>query len=231
MWRLLGVAVLAAAVDASAPCCKISALKVTSKGQWVDDATFSTCALAPLDDYDFSVNPGAATTAWTAGGASTPLWLSFAGDSQLRIEFWRLVSMLGGTQYAVSDNFAKIAFNISSDDAQKRVKKDQDPVTVEAKYMDYKFCCRRLGRPDTCGIEIGGDNVTRLHAGFRKVEFWVESFVDFRDLGAATSSFLADNPRGVCVTWKMIAYPALNIVQPLVDAQLVNSVVKVRGAG
>ena len=71
----------------------------------------------------------------------------------------------------VTDNFARIAFNISSGSAQTLVKRDQDPVTIEAKYMDYKFCCGTLGDRSTCGIQIGGDGVTKIHAGFRKVGF------------------------------------------------------------
>ena len=42
-------------------------------------------------------------------------------------------------------------------------------VTVEAKYMDYQFCCAHLGKPTSCRIHVGGDGTTRLHASFRKV--------------------------------------------------------------
>ena len=151
-------------------CCSVRSLQLTSKAQWRDDGPDSPCEMAPLEHFDVTVDAARATAAWSARGPpGAPIWLSFAGDSQLRIQFWRLVAMLGGTEYSVSPNFAKIAFNISDAGGQQRVRKDQDPVTVEAKYMDYKFCCETLGRPDSCSIEIGGDAVTKLHAGFRKV--------------------------------------------------------------
>ncbi len=60
------------------------------------------------------------------------------------------------------------------------------------------------------------------------MDYWVESYVDFKDLGQAASTFLAHHRNGVCVTWKMIAYPALTILQPLLDSQLIESAIKVR---
>jgi hypothetical protein len=127
MAALLLVAVLGGAVA----CCSVKQLRVSPNGD-VDEQG-SGCAMDPLESF-------ADSAAWRGG---RPVWLSFAGDSQLRIEFWRLVAMLGRDQYTVTPNFAKIAFNISAAGSQQLVKKDQDPVTVEAKYMDYRFCCRR----------------------------------------------------------------------------------------
>lgn len=59
---------------------------------------------------------------------------------------------------------------------------DGDPVTVEAKYMDYRFCCASPSNPASCHIETGGDNVTKLHAGYRKVNYWVSQYTGERRL-------------------------------------------------
>jgi hypothetical protein len=181
----------------------------------------STCDLSPLTSWDPSRTDDAISN-WflpaAAGSKPNPTWIAFAGDSETRYEFWRLVKMIGRGDYTVSDNFARVAFNVSLNKA--KVEKDQDPVTVEAKFMDYKFCCADPAKPSSCHIETGGDNVTRIHASFRKVNDWLAKNVDFNDVGQATSSFLAAHRAGLCITWKMLAFPGPIIVSQVLQSHL-----------
>ncbi len=135
-------------VSAGGTCCSTHDVEVDSKGKVL--ATNGGCsALQPLAAWDPAVGGEAAIANWWPNGnRKGSSWIAFAGDSETRYEFWRLVKMLGRSEYTVSDNFARVAYNVSANKA--KVEKDQDPVTVEAKYMDYKFCCSNPSTPSTC---------------------------------------------------------------------------------
>ena len=216
---LLGAVGIAAA--ASAACCSTHSITVDQKGKVV--STGDTCDLQPLNSWDPTESgEDAISQWWPAGKRDGPSWIAFAGDSETRYEFWRLVKMVGRGEYTVSDNFARVAFNVSRNKA--KVEKDQDPVTVEAKFMDYKFCCRDASQPGTCHIETGGDNITRIHASFRKISGWLDKNTDFNDLGRATSTYLTQNANGLCITWKMVAFPGPVIVSQVLESHLSGTV-------
>ncbi len=90
---LLLLFVAAGVAGQSTTCCNLKAARVTAKGAW--EGGGPPCSFTPLSAFDVAASSGAAA-AWT-GANGGPLWLSFAGDSQLRIQFWRLVRarMLG----------------------------------------------------------------------------------------------------------------------------------------
>jgi hypothetical protein len=69
-------------------------------------------------------------------------------------------------------------------------------------------------------IETGGDNVTRIHASFRKVSSWLDKNTDFNDLGRATSRYLVEHPNALCITWKMVAFPGPVIVSQVLESHL-----------
>jgi hypothetical protein len=82
----------------------------------------------------------------------------------------------------------------------------------------------RVGTVTTAAVHT----TPHRHRHHTQVDYWVESYTDFRDLGSATSQFLQEHPRGVCVTWKMIAFPARHVVEPLINSQLVLPAIKVQ---
>jgi hypothetical protein len=215
---LLGLCT-SAVTGSGGKCCSTHSLDIDAKG---DVSGTGGCDLQPLSTWD-TLKSADAAAAWKTS-TGDPLWIAFAGDSETRYEFWRLVKMVGRRNYTVSDNFARVAFNVSSKGTQAKVEKDQDPVTVEAKFMDYKFCCTSASEPASCRLETGGDNITKYHASFRKVNNWIDQNTDFTDVGSATSAFLSRNSNGMCITWKMVAYPGPLIVKSVLRYHLAGSV-------
>jgi hypothetical protein len=87
----------------------------------------------------------------------------------------------------------------------------------------------RLGFERIRRLETGGDNVTRVHASFRKISSWLDKNTDFSDLGKATSGFLSTHPNALCITWKMVAFPGPLIVSQVLESHLAGAVqVRVR---
>jgi hypothetical protein len=117
---LLVSAAVAAAVSAVAPCCSTHDIEVDSKGK-VKSLGGGCSGLQPLSNWNPAVNGTSAVDAWWPGGKRMgPSWIAFAGDSETRYEFWRLVKIVGQNQYSVSDNFARVAFNVSANMAKVR---------------------------------------------------------------------------------------------------------------
>ena len=125
---LVTAAVAAVAASGAAPCCSTHDIEVDRKGK-VTALGGGCTGLQPLANWNPSLNGTAAVDAWWPGAKrGGPSWIAFAGDSETRYEFWRLVKIVGQNQYSVSDNFARVAFNVSANMAKVGVMEGKNAV-------------------------------------------------------------------------------------------------------
>ena len=93
--------------DDTSQCCSTKAFEVTKRGEVLkfgcgsDESTIAKLDTWFSGDADNALRISANKAAWKLPSGATPLWLAFAGDSELRLEFWLMVRHFGqGFRYA-----------------------------------------------------------------------------------------------------------------------------------
>jgi hypothetical protein len=156
-------------------CCSTTSFQVNDKGA----LTSHECDMEPAELWASGVADRGG--AWAAGSAPAPLWIAFAGDSELRLEFWQLVRMFGRVdRYRVTPNFASVGFNIDDPAAVRKANRDPDPVPIPAKWIDYTFCCESRANPESCLLKIGSSNTTKVVADAVRVVCGERAWADAR---------------------------------------------------
>jgi hypothetical protein len=104
-WRASALALLGAAALCVVPalaaqpqCCSTKAFDITKKGQILSFGCEADPGLSPLTRWFKGDGPGVVPSreVWRAPRHNNNyVWLAFAGDSELRLEFWMLARQFG----------------------------------------------------------------------------------------------------------------------------------------